>query len=58
MNDRDELRALLDRIPDDRLPLLRASVERLLDPAKAAEPPTAQKKYPARTPVGGIITPQ
>lgn len=57
-SERDQLKSLIDRVPDDRLPAIRAAVEDLLAPASATSASPRQKNYPRRTPVGGIITPQ
>jgi hypothetical protein len=56
-SERDQLKSLIDRIPDDQLPQLRATLESLLHGSPRQDPLT-HKKYPERTPVGGIITPQ
>lgn len=69
MNDRDELKALIDQVPPERLASVRAIVEAVLDPAESQSESavresadrtgsSAGKKYPKRTPSGGIITPQ
>ncbi len=55
---REQIRSLIDQIPDDQLPPLRATLESLLRESPRRETPPTRKKYPERTPVGGIITPQ
>jgi hypothetical protein len=57
-SERDQLKALVDKLPDDQLPALRRILEGLLRPAPGHPGSARQKDYPRRTPVGGIITPQ
>jgi hypothetical protein len=57
-SEREQLKSLIDRIPDDQLPPVRAALESLLHESPRREAPPTPKKYPERTPVGGIITPQ
>lgn len=67
MTDRDQLKLLIDQLPLGQLSRARALLDELIHtPLRTSEPPprtdasapTATKKYPERTPVGGIITPQ
>jgi hypothetical protein len=69
MSARDELKALIDQIPPEKVASVRAAVEAVLHPSgrqsDSAEGEStgrtgaaAGKKYPERTPAGGIITPQ
>jgi len=55
-SEREQLQSLIDQLPENQLPALRRAIENLLHPAPQNVP--TRKKYPERTAVGGIITPQ